>query len=202
MVKWVNQSNKAGKPWVVAFDEPGNAKFGTPSDPNYPGTPKNFSDPSVDQVRRQALWGTLLAGGAGVEYYFGYQLPQNDLNCEDWRSRELTWNYSRVALDFFRENRIPFWEMQNHDPLVGNSDHRGENYCFAKRGSLYLVYLAKGGKIGLDLRDVSGEFSLSWFNPRKGGDLEESCLLNGADRVTLEAPSKGDDWLAMIQKTR
>ena len=26
-----------------------------------------------------------MGGGAGVEYYFGYQLAENDLVAEDWR---------------------------------------------------------------------------------------------------------------------
>ena len=26
-----------------------------------------------------------MAGGAGNEYYFGYQFDENDIVCEDWR---------------------------------------------------------------------------------------------------------------------
>jgi hypothetical protein len=50
-----------------------------------------------------------MAGGAGVEYYFGYKLPQNDLACEDWRSRDKSWDFRRIALEFFPANKIPFW---------------------------------------------------------------------------------------------
>ena len=63
-----------------------------------------------------------MAGGAGVEYYFGYQLPQNDLVCEDFRSRDKSWDYCRIALEFFREHEIPFWEMKNADALIGNRE--------------------------------------------------------------------------------
>ena len=69
----------------------------------------------VDDIRKYALWGTLMAGGGGVEYYFGYTLPQTDLGCEDWRSRDRSWGYAGVALEFFRENRIPFWTMDCAD---------------------------------------------------------------------------------------
>ena len=57
-------------------------------------------------VRRQTLWGTLMGGGAGVEYYFGYQFVENDLVCEDWRSRDRSWDYCRIALEFFEEIAI------------------------------------------------------------------------------------------------
>ena len=86
-----------------------------------------------------------MAGGAGVEYYFGYQLPQNDLVCEDWRSRDRSWDYCRIALDFFHEQDIPFWEMNNANALVGNDDNSNSRYCFARKGELYLVYLPEGG---------------------------------------------------------
>ena len=42
-----------------------------------------------------------MAGGAGVEYYFGYWLPENDLVAENFRSRDKSWDYGRIALDFF-----------------------------------------------------------------------------------------------------
>ena len=53
-----------------------------------------------------------MAGGAGVEYYFGYKLPQNDLVCQDFRSRDKSWDYCRIALNFFHQNDVPFHEMK------------------------------------------------------------------------------------------
>jgi hypothetical protein len=98
---WVNTSARAGKPWVVANDEQGSASFGVPPDPGYEGfsgiagTGKDAYD--LDDVRRYTLWGNLMAGGAGVEYYFGYKLAQNDLVAEDFRSRDRSWDFCRVA---------------------------------------------------------------------------------------------------------
>ena len=92
------------------------------------------------------LWGNLMAGGAGVEYYFGYQLPQNDLACDDWRSRDKSWDYCRIALDFFARQKIPFWDMKNFNALAGNPDNDNSRYCLARsRGELYLIYLPGGG---------------------------------------------------------
>ena len=46
VLKWVSKSTESGHPWVVAFDEPGSAHFGMPSDPGYPGCPKNTMVPA------------------------------------------------------------------------------------------------------------------------------------------------------------
>ena len=114
-----------------------------------------------------------MAGGAGVEYYFGYALPENDLVAENFRSRDKTWDYARIALEFFRAHKVPFWEMSNADDLVGNSAHDNSRYCFAKPGALYLVYLPAGGTADLDLRQATGAFTLAWFDPRNGGPLKK-----------------------------
>ncbi len=90
-----------------------------------------------------------MAGGAGVEYYFGYKTPQHDLNCENFRSRHESWNYGRIALEFFSSESIPFYEMTSADELVGASESSNERYCLAKADSIYLVYLAVGGEAKL-----------------------------------------------------
>ncbi len=108
-----------------------------------------------------AIFGALLppaalhAGGAGVEYYFGYALPENDLVCEDFRSRDKSWDYCRIALDFFRAEKIPFWEMANANALIGNAKDDNSKFCFAKAGELFLVYLPDGGSTDLDLTDAN-----------------------------------------------
>lgn len=204
-LKWVTESAAAGKPWVVANDEQGGADTGVPPDMGYAGYDGKKKDgktvQTIDDIRQSTLWGNIMAGGAGVEYYFGYQLPQNDLICEDWRSRDRSWDYARIALAFFRENRIPFWEMKSADALIGNTKNDNSKYCFAKAGELYLVYLPKGGETQIDLTGASGKFSIRWFNPREGGapKANGNATLNGGSRGILTAPS-ADDWLAVIAK--
>jgi hypothetical protein len=204
-LKWVKASAEAGKPWVVANDEQGGADTGVPPDPGYRGYDGRKKDGKAVQtmhdIRKATLWGNLMAGGAGVEYYFGYQLPENDLTCEDWRSRDQSWDYARIALEFFAANRIPFWEMKNANALIGNTKDDNSKYCLAKSGALYLVYLPQGGETRIDLAGVSGKFSIKWFNPREGGALKVigNATLNGGSTGTIAAPS-ADDWLAVIGK--
>lgn len=198
IVKWTRASAKAGTPWIVSFDEPGNAQTGMPADPGYPGMPDDFDDPSIHDTRKFALWGTLLGGGTGVEYYFGYKLPQNDLVCEDWRSRDQSWDYCRIALDFFHDQKIPFAEMTNHDELVGSPDHDNSAYCFAKPGEIYLAYLPNGGKCHLDLSASRRDYLLQWFNPRDG-TITERTKFSVSEDTLLNAPDNENDWLAVIR---
>ena len=121
-------------PWVVANDEQGPAGTGVPPDIGYPGfTGKDAQGnplQSMHDIRKFTLWGNLMAGGAGVEYYFGYSLPDNDLTLENFRSRDKSWDYARIALDFFRSQRIPFWEMSNADLLAGNATNDNSDLLF------------------------------------------------------------------------
>lgn len=203
-LQWVRASAAAGRPWVVCNDEQNPANQGVPPDPGYKGfaglnkaeKPVGYD---IHDIRQATLWGTFMAGGAGVEYYFGYQLPENDLLLEDFRSRDQSWDYCRIALGFFRDQKIPLEKMTNTDELIGNPAHDNSVYCLAQPGQLYLVYLPKGGTKTLDLTAAAGDFSLSWFNPRDGGPLTAATPATGGAKLTLTAPST-DDWLAIIRR--
>ena len=58
-IKWVVRSARAKRRWVVCLDEIGPAHIGVKPDKD---------DPNHDDVRRYALWGNLMAGGAGCEW--------------------------------------------------------------------------------------------------------------------------------------
>ncbi|NND96466.1 MAG: DUF5060 domain-containing protein, partial [Pirellulaceae bacterium] len=202
-LRWVNASTDAGKPWVVAFDESGTAAHGQCPDIGYQGydghdrTGKMTYTPN--EVRQQTLWGTLMAGGAGVEYYFGYQYVENDLICEDWRSRDQSWDYCRIALEFFRDNNIPIQELEPADELVGNSDHDNSKYCLAKPGELYLVYVAHAASTTVDLSGPTHDYQVSVLNPRNG-ELQKTRTIPGGQIVDLVLPDAENDWLVMLRK--
>jgi hypothetical protein len=207
---WLQESEKTGKLWIVTNDEQNPHYTGVPPDSGYAGfdgvaRPGNGNNPyTIHDIRKYALWGVLMAGGAGVEYYFGYTLPQNDLGCEDWRSRDQSWNYCRIALDFFRENKIPFWEMQCTDSLAGNARNNNLKYCFARSGEIYIVYLPKGGSTELNLSNSTSIFHVEWFNPREGGPLQSGSLseVKGPGKVSLGQPptDPSEDWVILIRK--
>jgi hypothetical protein len=183
---YIDRSVAAGKPWVVACDEPGDASHGLITD---------AEDPTRDNARKNALWGNIMAGGAGVEWYFGYKHPHSDLTCQDYRTREKVWNQCRYALEFFKKYEIPFWDMKCEDEMTANTD----DYVLCKPGQVYLVYLKHGGKVHLEAD--TGRFTYGWFNPRTGDGL--NALLNtgsiGARRkIEVTAPDK-NDWLLVIR---
>ncbi len=219
-LQWRRESVAAGRPWVVASDEQNPASLGVPPDPGYRGhsgiaeekNPRGLagegftasSGYTMHDIRKLTLWGSLMAGGAGVEYYFGYALPENDLVAQDFRSRDKSWDYCRIAVDFFRDERIPFSEMKNANALIGNTKDTNDKFCFAKAGELYLVYLPNGGTTDLDLTGAKGTFTVKWFNPRSGGKLMDGSVKSveaGRAAVLGNPPADaGEDWLAVIRR--
>ncbi len=183
-VKWVRESAKAGRPWFVCLDEIG---------PAHTGVKPDADDPDHDEVRKKHLWGNLMGGGAGVEWYFGYRFAHNDLNCEDWRSREAMWKQTRVALDFFHQH-LPFTEMQPADGLTVSK----EDFVLAKPGEVYAVYLPEAAETTIDL--VPGQYSRAWFDAKQGGEIDEADkLVEGGPGTRLESPKQGD-WVLLLRR--
>ncbi|KAA3656492.1 MAG: hypothetical protein DWQ10_15280, partial [Calditrichaeota bacterium] len=180
---WVSESVAAGKKWVVANDEQGGANQGVPHDA------AGFSD----NIRQQVLWGNIMAGGAGVEYYFGYETLGTDLDCEDFRLRELNWRYCGQALLFFNRY-VPYWSMKPDDSRTSTG------WCLYN-DDVTVVYLTSGGTPSVTL--PSGTFDVFWFNPKSGGDLiAGNTGINGGGRRSIGAsPNTSQDWAALIQKT-
>ncbi|MFK7852101.1 MAG: DUF5060 domain-containing protein [Akkermansiaceae bacterium] len=203
VLTWVRKSREAGKPWVVAYDEPGNATQGLANDEENKKKPSqngNYTD-----ARHKALWGVLLAGGVGTEWYFGYKFAHSDLTLQDFRSRDEWWDYCRYALSFFRENEIPFHEMENNNELIGNVNGRSEGgYCFAKSGDVYVIYLPKGVERDVLLEDGNSKYRVQWFNPRSGGKLLDGSIkeMHGGIASSMGIPPKdGDkDWVVLVRK--
>ncbi|MGI9244808.1 MAG: DUF5060 domain-containing protein, partial [Verrucomicrobiales bacterium] len=189
-LNYLNRSAKAGKPWVVACDEPGDATHSLIPD---------AEDPTRDDARKNALWGNIMAGGAGVEWYFGYAHAHSDLTCQDYRVREKMWKQSSIALQFFRENQIPFWNMTNANGRLSTKD----GYCLMEAGKLYLAFLKHAQPTDLDLSGATGIFEVLWFNPREGGALQTGSTLavNGDGKVSLGSPPSdpAQDWLAVVR---
>jgi hypothetical protein len=210
VLQWIDESRRAGKPWVVAHDEQNPHYTGLPPDSGYAGfdgvaRPPEGSRPyTAHDVRRYTLWGTLMAGGAGVEYYFGYTLPQTDLNAEDWRSRDRSWQWAGLSIRFFREHAGDFWNMRNADELVGNPAHDDSRWCLAEPGRRYVVYLPTGGTSSLDLGAGSARYDVRWYDPRRGGALQTGTVreVHGPGRVALGAPpgEADEDWVVLVRR--
>ena len=188
---YIDRSTSSGKPWVVACDEPGDATHALITD---------AEDPTHDNARKNGLWGNIMAGGAGLEWYFGYKHPHSDLTCQDYRTRNKMWDQCRYALEFFKKNNIPFWDMTCNDSLTSNED----DYCFYKPNEIYLIYLKNGGTTEIDLGPGQNQYSLHWYNPRTGGNLKGGSVVSikGPGRQPIGRPpyERSEDWVVLIKK--
>ena len=179
------RSAAAGRKWVIFGDEQSPASHGVLPDAD---------DPGHDIPRIHALWGNLMGGGGGVEWYFGSRFAHMDINCEDWRSREKLWDQTRYALEFFHRH-LPFWEMEPANELVsGVSDGR----VLAKGEQIYAVQLPAGGNAKLKVG--RGSYRVRWYNPRAGGALQTGVVrtVKGPGIVALGAPPGAGDWVALL----
>ena len=165
------------------------------------GTLPDADDPTHDRPRIFGLWGTLMAGGAGVEWYFGWQnnSPHSDLSAEDWRTREEMYRQSRVALDFFHRH-VPFARMQ---PMQGVAVGQGVS-CLAAPGEVYVFHLPNGGATRFDLGPHPGPYEVRWFDPRRGGDLLEGSVrrVRGPGLAwTGDPPTEPErDWVVIVRR--
>ncbi|MBB6431115.1 DUF5060 domain-containing protein [Algisphaera agarilytica] len=187
----LKSAESKGKIWMVACDEPGDAMHAVKPDD---------LDPDHFDARTNALWGNFLAGGWGVEWYYGYKNPHSDLSLQDHRSRNNMYEQSAHALHFWYSTDLPVNDMKNHNALLRNAD----GFCLALPGVAYVALVKDAGKPAqLDLTGQSGTFSVQWYNPRAGGALQAGSAdsLNGGDWRDLGAPpaDADKDWVVLIK---
>ena len=188
VITWRELSAEAGRPWIVSMDEIGPYQIGVSEN----GPASNHQD-----LRTQALWATLMAGGAGVEWYFGYDNEQNDLTAENWRTRSTIWAYTRYALEFFHSH-LPFATMQPMDELT----EREDDYIFVQPDSIFTIYMPVGDSLHLNLPGAT--YKLGWFNPHVGGELvEHGTVVFSGDSTQFVGLPPGDlayDWVALLTR--
>ncbi|MFW5697144.1 MAG: DUF5060 domain-containing protein [Fimbriimonadaceae bacterium] len=196
VLTWRQRSAEAGEPWVVAVDEPGNPSQGVLPDEDDDGEMAgNHTD-----ARHRALWGTMMAGGAGNEWYFGYQHAHSDLTLQDFRSRDRFFDYCRYALEFFE--LIPFERMSPADELIIGAE---DAYGLAEPGQVYALYLPQGQvqEARIDLSNAEGEFTVHWYDPRNGGPVRlgsVETLVGGFERALGLPPEEPDtDWVVLLR---
>lgn len=186
--KWVTESGKAGKRWLVNLDEIG---------PHWKGVMPDSHDALHDTVRHECLWGALLAGGAGVEWYFGYRYPHTDLTCEDFRSREIWWKQSAIATKFIKQ--FPLEEMLPNNELI---NVKGA-FCLEKPGEIVIAYLPTGTQNAKISLPGEKTFTVKWFNPREGGEMHEGTItsVQGKGFVAIGNPpvDAEKDWVVVVR---
>ncbi len=181
------RSAAAGRKWAI---------FGDEQPPDSIGVMPDDADPNHDEPRIQALWGNLMGGGSGVEWYFGYKFPNMDINCEDFRSRDRMWDQTRFALEFFHRY-LPFADMEADNERV--SGVPGAK-LLARGDEVLAVQLPSAGQA--QVRVGASSYLVEWYNPRSGGPLKRGITLRGPGTKPIGSPPEdpGKDWIALIRR--
>ena len=95
-------------------------------------------------------------------------------------------------VDFFTS--FEWWKTEPHDELVDNN-----NYCLAKPGEIYAVYLPKGGQVTVKL--LAGEYDALWFNAVTGETIRLTAPASGPAWISPKAPG-WLDFALLLQKRR
>jgi hypothetical protein len=189
VIGWREKSAQAGHKWIVSEDE------------SWP-----IDEGQIDRAEDYA-WKVMTAGGEGMNLYIGYKEPSyNDIGLEDLSRMKPVLDYviSPAALFSLPQVNRHLIQMAPADGLVVNQGKNEPPFCFAKEGSLYIVYHKKGSDIRLDLSKQSGTFAVKWWNPRKsdGGGLQDGSITEipgGGIRSLGTPPSDpGSSWAALV----
>ena len=152
-------------------------------------------DADHDTVRQESLWGALMAGSAGVQFYFGTSFLESDLTLQDFRSRANLWEQAGYALEFF--NMIPFQDMTPQNDLVSEG-----SYCLADAAKQTIaIYKKKGASMpSVDLNG-SSNFEVFFYSPTEGGALISGGLIEGGQPIpsTPEPYDDDGDWAILVK---
>ncbi len=82
--------------------------------------------------------------------------------------------------------------------MVPENDLASSGYCLAEKGKEYLVYLPEGNDVTVNLRDVSGDLEVEWFNPNTGETLKQEKI-KGGHVPLMKSPFGADDALLYLK---
>ena len=98
--------------------------------------------------------------------------------------------YAHIV-DFFTS--FDWWKTEPHDELVNKG-----NYCLAKPGKLYAVYLPRAGSVTLRLQP--GQYGGTWWNAATGEKTAlHSVNVRGSSWTSPAAPGS-NDWALLLER--
>ncbi len=201
---WIREAQLAGKPLVMAYDEPGRADGGAGVDPDYPENrlpAKRELELDPELFLRDGLWNALTAGANGVEAYYGYKTGCSDLNCQDHRTRARLWREGKVALEFFRQH------VGDRAVRMIAADHLTrprDDFVFAEPGQFAVIVPGEEETV-MTTGGIEGRFSVRWFDRVNGGALQVGTLAevdNHRRNTKIGKPPEGGSgkWIAVVER--
>jgi Protein of unknown function (DUF4038)/Domain of unknown function (DUF5060) len=151
---------------------------------------------TADVLRRTA-WEIVMAGGyqtAGESARRGTNVwPDTGggwLNGRGDDSMTMLQGYAHMV-DFFTS--FDWWTTEPHDELVSAG-----NYCLARPGRIYAIYLPRGGRVSVQLQ--AGQYDGSWLNAATGAKVALPVVVAaGSPWLSPDAPGDGD-WALMMRR--
>lgn len=178
VLKWVQASNNSGYPWVVMLDEIGHWSDGIVPD-------GDARDPTNRRARREGFWGTIMAGGAGADWYYGSDpFEYNDIWTEDFTFREAFFQRTRNGVNMILNSGLHYWEMENQNAISSRED----TWVFGKTGESYFIYSPFLEPFELNL--PVGSYNILWYDAFNGGALRKGTVSD----VTIE---QGASWTSI-----
>jgi len=92
-------------------------------------------------------------------------------------------------VDFFTS--FDWWKTEPHDDLVNAG-----NYCLAKPGELYAIYLPRGGSVSV--RMEPGSYEGAWWDAGSGRKIPVAPFSVTSAPWTAGAPD-GNDWALLLR---
>ncbi len=161
---------------------------------HYPMWAKGIGSESADTLRRTA-WEIVMAGGyqtAGETARRGTNVwPDTGGGWMNGRGDDTMTMFEGYAhiVDFFTS--FDWWNTEPHDELVNNG-----NYCLAKPGEIYAVYLPHSGSVTVRLQ--SGRYGGTWWNAATGEKTALPSVSVTATSWTSPAAPGGNDWALLL----
>jgi Domain of unknown function (DUF5060)/Putative collagen-binding domain of a collagenase len=189
-LKWISRSASEGRKWIVSVDQQADVNEGVKPD----------SNSNMDVIREKVLYGNLMAGGAGVQYFFGLSFSDSDLDAETFKSRSRVWAQSKIALDFFKT--LPLINMSSQNGwLIDN----GTDSVLASNDFKTIVYYKTSTSSTqiMDFPNPGVRYALTWYNPQTGVKSTRASAVKSGAGVTLPKPpsQQTSDWVALMTCT-
>jgi hypothetical protein len=86
---------------------------------------------------------------------------------------------------------LAYANRMNLAAMTPRNDLAATEYCLANPGGEYLIYLPDGGKVTVDLSEVSGKLAVEWLNPSTGEKMSGEATTGGG-KQEFTAPFSGD----------
>ncbi|MFY9726415.1 MAG: hypothetical protein WB579_16135 [Bryobacteraceae bacterium] len=94
-------------------------------------------------------------------------------------------------VDFFTS--FDWWKTEPHDELV----NRG-NYCLAKPGEMYAVYLPRAGAV--TMQPQPGHYSGTWWNAATGEKTGLPSVNVSVSSWTSPVAPGSNDWALLLKR--